>query len=417
MIQKILKHPLMSGGLIMVGGSMGVNAINYLYHLLMGRLLGPVDYGVLASLYSIIYLLGIVPISASVAIVKFISAARDKKEVYSIYLSLKKLVFYIAAVVSIVLLVSSPVIAKFLNIANFWLVSLLAVVNFFILVVLVNQATAQGLLKFSGSVIPNLISSVVKTLVGIILVILGFSVFGAVVGVVLASALAYFYSVWFIVRHLKKEVVEPYRLNAFLRYSFPVLVQAFAFTSLFTVDVILVKHFLSPFEAGIYAALSTLGKIIFFAASPISATMFPIVSGRKSRGEAYQKVFFASLLITLLMSAGIVVFYWLFPNIAIGVLYGKAYLSAKPELVWMGVFILFYSLSYLLVNFSLSLGKTRVVYFPLVVALAQIPAIWFFHESLLQVIQISLTLTTTLFFVLMIYLSYNRLAKIYAKGK
>jgi len=246
-MRKLLKHPLMSGGLIMVGGSMGVNAINYLYHLLMGRLLGPVDYGVLASLYSIIYLLGIVPISASVAIVKFISAARDKKEVYSIYLSLKKLVFYIAAVVSIVLLVSSPVIAKFLNIANFWLVSLLAVVNFFILVVLVNQATAQGLLKFSGSVIPNLISSVVKTLVGIILVILGFSVFGAVVGVVLASALAYFYSVWFIVRHLKKEVVEPYRLNAFLRYSFPVLVQAFAFTSLFTVDVILVKHFLSPF--------------------------------------------------------------------------------------------------------------------------------------------------------------------------
>ena len=39
-------------------------------------------------------------------------------------------------------------------------------------------------------------------------------------------------------------------------------IQALAFTSFFTTDLILVKHFFPPFEAGIYAALSTLGKII-----------------------------------------------------------------------------------------------------------------------------------------------------------
>ena len=112
----------------------------------------------------------------------------------------------------------------------------------------------------------------------------------------------------------------------------------------------------------------------------------------------------------------IVLFYWLFPNIAIGVLYGKAYLSAKTELVWMGIFILFYTLSYLLVNFSLSLGKVKIIVIPLFFSLIQIPTIWFFHKSILQVIQISLVLSVLLFLMLALYLGYNRLGKIYGKN-
>ena len=63
----------------MVGGSMLSNVVNYLYHLAMGRILGPVDYGILASLFSIFYIIGIVPLSSSVSIVKFVSTAKNKK--------------------------------------------------------------------------------------------------------------------------------------------------------------------------------------------------------------------------------------------------------------------------------------------------------------------------------------------------
>ncbi|MCX6706185.1 MAG: hypothetical protein NTV24_03745 [Candidatus Woesebacteria bacterium] len=180
--------------------------------------------------------------------------------------------------------------------------------------------------------------------------------------------------------------------------------------------MILVKHFFSPFQAGIYAALSTLGKIIFFAVSPIAATMFPIIAGRKSRGEKYGKVFLTSFGITLIVSITIVFFYWLFPNIAIGILYGKAYLSASIELVWMGIFILFYTLASLLVNFSLSLGRTRVVLFPFLAAVIQIVALSIWHNSLLQVIQVSLVIMTVLFFVISIYLLYNRRIENYGKS-
>jgi len=407
----------MSGSLIMVGGNMAANAVNYLYHLVMGRVLGPVNYGILASLYSILYLTSTVSNTTGVAIVKFISASSGPAETFSIYKSLQRFILRVALAAFLILLISSPTIAKFLRIESLGAVMLIGPVLFFSLITLVNQATAQGLLKFVGSVGPNMVSAVLKLAVGLGLVLIGRSVFGAMTGVVVGAILAYWYSAAFIKRILPEAKEKSFRLKAFLVYTLPVLVQALSFTSFYTVDVILVKHFFLPFEAGIYAALSTLGKIIFFAASPITATMFPIVSGRAARGEKYQKVFLVALGVTLTLSLAIIGFYWLFPNIAIGILYGQAYLSAKAELVWMGAFMLFYTLSYLLVNFSLSLGKTKVIFLPLVAALIQVPALWFCHANLLQVIQISLSLAVVLFFVLLIVLSYNRLPKTYGKNK
>src|SRR3989344_9147131 len=99
-MNKILKHPLFSGSIIMFGGSMAVNVINYIYHLLMGRILGPIDYGSLASIYSLLYVVAIVPISTSFAIVKFISQAKNKKERGYIYWVLKKFIFRVAILVS-----------------------------------------------------------------------------------------------------------------------------------------------------------------------------------------------------------------------------------------------------------------------------------------------------------------------------
>ncbi|MCX6706186.1 MAG: oligosaccharide flippase family protein [Candidatus Woesebacteria bacterium] len=128
---RIFKHPLFSGGLIMVGGNMMVNVVNYIYHLVMGRVLGPVDYGILASVYSILYLVSIIPSSASVAIVKFISSAKGDKEVYSTYKSMSKLIFNIALICSIIILLFSPLIATFLHISNFWIVALTSPVLFF----------------------------------------------------------------------------------------------------------------------------------------------------------------------------------------------------------------------------------------------------------------------------------------------
>ena len=408
----LVKHPLFSGSFLMFAGSMFVNAVNYFYHLLMGRILGPVDYGTLASIFSILYITSIIPISASVSIVKFVSSAKDKIERISIYNSINKLTFNIALILALLMAVFSYPISVFLNINNFYEVLLIAPILFLTLVTLVNQATLQGILDFLGVVGPNLIASIVKLGAGLLLVWLGFSVMGAIWGVLLGGIFAYFISYKLIhdkmLKHVSKSIGDDkYDLKDFYKYSLPVLIQSFALTSFFTTDVILVKHFFPSFETGLYAALSTLGKIIFFASSPVTSAMFPIISGKHARKEDYSKVLLFSLIATTLISGGIVLFYFIFPSLSIGLLYGEKYLSAGPNLVWMGMFIGLYTIAYLLTNFYLSIGKTKIGYLVLFAAVVQIIAICIWHSSLLVVIQISFYIMLILCLVLLGCLRYN----------
>ena len=88
--------PLFSGSVVMIGGSMLANAVNYLYHLIMGRVLGPVDYGVLASVFAILYVISVIPVSTSFAIVKFISSTKNKRELWGVYVAIKRFVFALA---------------------------------------------------------------------------------------------------------------------------------------------------------------------------------------------------------------------------------------------------------------------------------------------------------------------------------
>ncbi len=404
--KNLVNHPLFSGSAIMFVGNMGANVINYGYHLIMGRMLGPIDYGVLASLYSVIYLISIIPSSASVSIVKFISSARNS-EIYSTYKVINNMIVKLALILSIFMATSSPFIAKFLHINNILSVFLITPILYISLLTLVNQSTSQGLLKFIGSVIPTLLSATLKLLIGVAFVLIGWSISGAMLAITIGLLVAYLYSHKYIKKHIKITKLLKVDIKPFLKYSEPVIIQSLAFTSIFTTDVLLVKHFLSPFDAGLYAALSTLGKIIFFAASPVAAAMFPVIAKRKSLNQNYTKIFLISFVITFLIAGSAALIFWLFPDLTIGLLYGNKYLSARTDLVWMGIFMFFYTLSNLLVNFYLSVGNTKIIFIPFTAALIQAITIWFNHDSITEVIHVSWIVTALMFVCLSIYTGYN----------
>lgn len=415
-VKLALKHPFLSGSAVMVGGSMAANGVNYVYHFIMGRTLGVADYGTLAALYSLIYILSIVPASSSLAIVKFISSADTKKEQIGIYLGVKKFILRFAIFFSIIILVLSPFIAKFLNISDTISVLLIAPVFFFTILSLVNQSTLQGLMNFIGVVGPNFVASVVKLVVGLALVLLGFAVGGAMVGVVMGGLLAFIYSKTLIKKSKLEKGKAKLNSGLFVKFALPVLLQSLAFTSFFSSDVILVKHFFSPHEAGLYAALSTLGKIIFFAAQPITGVMFPIISTRHSKGEKYIKVLLMSLLYTLGICFSALFVFLFLPKFAF-ILYGSEFLEVADKLVWMGIFISIYTIASLLTNFFLSIGKVQIIVLPITAAIAQIATIWFMHESLLQVIQVSTVIMIALCLALSLYLVYNSSNRGYGKAK
>jgi len=386
----LITHPLFSGSAVMVLGSNVTNLLNYAYHLVMGRLLGPGNYGELAVLISLIGLLGIIPLSFNLVIVRFVSAAHSPKEITGFINWLQKRTILLALGILVLITVVSPYLASFLNIENPLLIVMSAVVFLFMVLTVANRAVLQGLLRFKYLTISLISEYGLRLILGAAFVYLGFSVLGVMFGFIGAVIIAWFLSIKFMSDYTQGSVkasTQPNVKSLFL-YSVPVLVYTIANTS----------H-----DAGIYAALSTLGKIIFFGAGPVAQVMFPIISKRHAQGEDYKKVFLYSLILSLLISLAVVLIYWLFPSLSVTILFGSSYLEVAGLLVQFGLFMTLLTLSSLMVNFYLSIGQTKVVVLPFVAALAQIIGLWFYHSSLEIVVNVSLVVSIALFAGLFVY--------------
>lgn len=405
--KNLITHPLFSGSAIMIFGSNGASALNYLYHLMMGRLLGPSFYGELASLISVIGLIGIIPNSISLVIIKEISSAKNEQEVNSLIVWFKKKIYIISLIFSIIILFLSPFISSFLHINQISYLFIIAILFFFSLQSGFNRAILQGLLKFKEVVISIIIENGVKLALSIILVYIGFQVLGAMFALLLSAILGFYITLVYLkVKESKNFFISP-RSKSMLKFAIPVILQTISITSLYTTDVILVKHFFSSHDSGIYASLSTLGKIIFFATTPISSVMFPLISQRKAKGENFKRIFIYSLFLTALCASCALMIYWLFPALVINLLFGSAYLGSENLLVWFGLFISLFTLSTVVVTYNLSIGKTKVTFLPIIAAISQICLITLFHQTLFLVILISTTIAALLLLSLLIYSSYD----------
>lgn len=404
-LSTLIGHPLFAGSFIMIFGSNAVSFINYLYHLIMGRMLGPSNYGELAAIISLIGLLGIIPGSLNLVVIKYISSTTNDKEVNGLISWFKRKIFLASLIFSFIILLTSPVISSFLHISKISYSILISVSFFFSIQSLLNRSILQGLLKFKEMVVSILAENSLKLGISMLLIYFGFRVGGAIAGIMIATVLGWYITNIFLQYHAK-EINPAIDLKKIILFTIPVLIQSISITSIYSADVILVKHFFSSHDAGIYAALSTLGKIIFFGAGPIGAVMFPLVSQRNARGENYKKIFTSSLLATMLFAASILLVYWLYPQLAIKLLFGTEYLEAQNLLIWFGIFISLFTLSSLLISYGLSLGKTSIVILPLIAAIVQIVMIWFFHQTLYTIIFISIISAALLLVSLLIYFTY-----------
>lgn len=390
----------------MIIGSNSVSFINYLYHFVIGRMLGPVGYGELVSLLSLMGLLGMIPGAVSLVIIKQISSAKNTYDANSLIAWFKTKTFLFSLAFSFFVLMASPFLTSFLHVSKISYLVLISISFLFSLQSGFNRSILQGLLKFKGMVGSILIENTAKFILSILLVYFGFQIGGVMVALVISSLIG-LYITNFYLKYSSANIKFSPDIKSMVAFIVPVTVQSIAITSLYSTDVILVKHFFPAHESGIYAALSTLGKIIFFGAGPISAVMFPLVSQRKAAGQNYKKIFLNSFIATGGLAMIVTIFYWLIPSFAINLLYGGAYTEAASLLVWFGVFMTLFTLSSLLVNFNLSLGRMGVVVIPFIAAFAQIGLIWFYHQNLLNIIFESIFVTALLLAVLLIYSTYG----------
>jgi len=284
---------------------------------------------------------------------------------------------------------------------------------FLFLFTFVYRSFLQGLLKFFKVIISTSTDLIFRIIFGVLLVYLGYSSFGAVFGIFLASIVSYFVTKSFLRDYSgKKTSLDIGHTKKIVAYSVPVLVFSISNNLLISSDVILAKHYFDTHTAGIYASLSTLGKIIFYGASPVGAVMFPIISKRHFKGHPYTKVLFFSILMTLGISSGILLIYYLFPELMVTVLFGEKFIAGAPYLFSFAIFVVLYSLSNLIAAFYMSIEKTSIVYIPLLFSIIQVVGIVIFHNKVMDIIIVSIASAGMMLTSMFIYFVYDQKYKI-----
>ena len=197
------------------------------------------------------------------------------------------------------------------------------------------------------------------------------------------------------------------KIGNLISYAKPLFFATLATNSMFSTDVILVKHYFNAHEAGIYASISTLGRIIFYGAGPVGAVMFPMIAQKYSRGENYKKIFSLSALFTGGIILAVLFVYLFFPALSIRILFGEKFLEGSSLLFPFGIFMALFTFASLLVSYFLAKDKTKVTFITVLSAILQVAGITFFHTSLQSVIKVSIFASAFLLVLLVLYLIYE----------
>lgn len=409
-IKKLIGHELVSGSFYIFLGSMVSNVLAFLLNLFLARNLSYSDYAIFASILSVIVLASIPSGSINTIIVKFATyyyANNQTEKLKLLYIKFFKLILALSLVTLIIFLLFSVPLTNFLHLDSIWYVILAGITVCAFYLNILNGAFLQSLLKFKLISFLTSIAGIVKFLVGVLLVFLGFRAFGglwAIFFMTFASFLIGFFPLRKIILQKVENKDILLKTNELFAYAIPAFITVLALTSFTSMDVILVKHFFNSYDAGFYAGLSLVGKVIFYFTAPIPMVMFPLLVKRHAIGVHFNKLFYLSLILVILPSLAITLFYIMYPDFVINLfLGGRDYISIAKYLGLFGIFLTVFSLVNVCVNFFLSVNKTNIASLVAGASILQIVLIFFFHNNFHQIIIISLLVCSGLLIILLTY--------------
>lgn len=404
-----LKHELVSGSMYIFLGSIIANVFNLFFSLFMSRNLTVEGFGILASAISLMSLIAIPAGSIVPTIVNFAGFHFAKEDYGSVRVLFFKIIKPLLAASFFILFcffVFSGYIGDFFKIADQSMIMITGVIIAYSYVGIVISGLLQAKLAFKFISLSNLLGNISKFAIGAGLVFLGLGVKGAIWAVfisgIIPAILGFIYLKSVFISKINR--VSKIDFKSILSYGIPSSLAMLGMTSLISTDILLVKHFFDPLQAGVYAGLSLVGKVIFFFTSSIGGVMFPLIVKKHAKNENYNNIFKMAITMVFIPSVFISTFYFLYPDLAINFfIKNEIYRSASGLLGLFGVFITIYSLIALFVYYFLSIKKTNVYIPVLFAATIQLLLITLYHGSLLTVISISLLVALILLVTLIIY--------------
>lgn len=380
------KHSLTKSASLMFAATTVVNVLNYVFHIFMGRALGPADYGVLASLVSLLTIASVPATSIQTLITKYVATLSAHNRFGSIKFFLIKLAQKIALVgvpAMLVFTIISKYVASFLGISSSIPVLLMGGVVFLSFYSTLTLGALQGLQNFWHLAINLISGALTKLFFGVLLVYLGFGVNGSVIAYAISGSamiIIALYPLRLIMR--ENSTADGIDAGEVKQYFWPVMVMILCFTAMTNIDVVMVKHYFKPTEAGYYAAAAIFGKIVLFVPGAIAMVMFPRVAQLNALKHDTRDVLIKSLLVVGALCGLVTLAYFTFPKFIVTVMFGMKYADAIPLMGLFGIAMMVFALINILGLYSLSIQDFKVIWLMFGGVLLEALLLILFHNTL-----------------------------------
>jgi O-antigen/teichoic acid export membrane protein len=388
-----LRDKLVGGSLTLLAGSGLVGVTNLVYNVVTARLLGPTGFAHATAVYTLLMLASAITLSFQVVCAKYVASHETSNEKAAIFAALHLRAWVSGIALGMVLFVFNRVLMAYLNLPDPVLISLLALGAAFYIPLGVRRGYIQGVHAFGALAINFMLEGIVRLGGAYVLIRLGLGVKGAVLASVIAVIASYFSA---------KPSPGLHSLGPhFIPISFGEGLQAIVFFSgqviINNFDIVLVKHFFAPEQAGIYAAVSLVGRLVNMCAWSVVNTMFPVSASTRSSDREARPVLFLSLSLVFLILAVLILGLWAIPSFLWRILFGAHfevgnYGGLAALLILYAITTGIYSLSSVMITYEMSRKIANTSWAQLAFSGALVLGICVFHQTLRQVILVQLML-------------------------
>jgi len=376
---------LVAGGI--TGGMLG-----YFFQVAMGRMLSVADYGVLSALMAIMVVIGAPLSTLSMVVSRQVSIYRSTEasdNLVSLFYWMNRKVFLISILLIMFAIAYIKYLQDFLLIENRNHIYLLLGIFLITLPYTINLAYFQGLKYFKWLSASGILVIFFKIIIAILLVYFGFGVTGALGGVLLSTFITFIVT-YIVLYPLLNNNTSRFKDNTHILFKsvIPVLLANIAFSVMTQIDMIVVKHYFSQQDAGIYAAASILGKAVMYLPAGISMALLPMVAESHANEKSSAHLMFQAIGVTALLCMFGALLYYFFADFIIIFLYGTDYKEAAEILKYFGFAMLPMALIMVAEYFLIAMGRVLFAYLFVIVAPLQLIAIYNYHDTLLDIVAI-----------------------------
>lgn len=386
-----------------------VNAGNYLYNLIIGRLLGPKEFADAAILITFLLVLSFLAMTFQLVTAKYV-VLFDSSIISSLLKYIVKRALYIGILLGVLIILFSKHLQSVFNTNTstmFVLFGFGVPLYFFMSV---NRGIFQGNKKFVKLSITYQAEMFSRLIITLLLLFFIIQLHSSTI-ISLGILISLLFSLYPLEIKRNKNVVPLDESHKKIVLKFFILTAFYECTQIIinNSDILLVKHYFDNYQAGLYASLALIGRVVYFIAWMFVMLLLPAVVNKEKEGLPHSNVLIKYVGYISLLSVSIVLASYLFPELVVKILFGDAYLEIAPLLWQYALATSIFAVSNVFAYYYLSIDQYIPVVITGILGITQVLLIVFFHDSLHQIIVMQILAMSVLLIVqLLFFFFFNK---------